>query len=62
MEMEDTAGIILVPTFVASLWHERDLEIHLLRPTLKKKKQPICLLTCLQFMISCHQSWTKAHR
>lgn len=26
MEMGDMAGIVLLLTFVASLWHERDLE------------------------------------
>lgn len=55
--MEDMVAIIVFLTLVASLWHERDLEIHLLILTLKKKKKVvICLLACLQFMISCHQS------
>lgn len=31
-------AIIVFLTLVASLWHERDLEIHLLILTLKKKK------------------------
>lgn len=40
-------GIILLLTFVASLWHERDVEIHLFNTHVKKKNQQTpyaCLL------------------
>lgn len=33
------AGIGLLLTFVASLWHERDLEIHLIIPPIEKKEK-----------------------
>lgn len=57
-KLEDMVGIILLLTIVASLWHERDLEIHMVILILKQQQQnkPIYLLTYLQFMISCHQS------
>lgn len=47
MEVEDMVGFIVFLTLVASLWHERDLEIHLLIPTLKKKKKGGHVLACL---------------